>query len=79
MTFTINSKKYGVSLTFTHFADDDEGKTSAMWVNTNGKEGTLGEQCMKPMRKQFGMTSIEVTEKNARRKARAWIERNYGD
>lgn len=73
MEFTINA--YGQSFKFFHLADDAEGKKSALWVNSNGKEGTLGEQCMKPLRGQIGVsTSIEVTEKNARDKARRWLK-----
>lgn len=72
MQFTINSKKFGVKITFTHFAD--EGKTSYLWANTNGMEGTLGNQCMKPTG-----SAIKVTEKNARRIAHAWIERNFAE
>lgn len=69
-TFTIESKKFGRTITFTHFADDDERKTSHLWADTNGKEGTLGDQCMN--RGYIGSALI-VTEKNARRVAYQWL------
>ena len=73
-TFTIESKKFGRTITFTHFADDAEGKTSCLWADMNGKEGTLGDQCMN---RGFRGTALRVTEKNARRVAYQWLRKMY--
>lgn len=68
--FTIKTAARAV--TFFHTADDTEGKTGYLWADTNGKKGTLGEQCMK-FKDGVGI-AIEVTEGNARRKAREWLK-----
>ena len=73
-TFTIRSIKLSRVQTFTHFANDAEGKTSCLWANTNGKEGTLGDQCMS---RGFRGTALRVTEKNARRVAYQWLRKMY--
>lgn len=71
-TFTIKSRKLNRVITFTHFADDAEKKTSRMWADTNGRKGVCGDQCMK---QGVSGDAFEVTEKNARRVAYAWIKK----
>ncbi len=75
--FTITTNEREVK--FFHTADDEAGKTSYLWCDLNGKEGTLGQQCMKLMRGHSAMTAIEVTEKNARRQAREWLKAEFAD
>lgn len=73
-TLTITSKKLGRTVTFTHWAE--EGKTSAMYADTNGKPGVLGTQCM-----DHGVcgSALRVTEKTARRVAYRWLLKNFSE
>lgn len=73
-SFTINSKKYGRPVTFYHWADDAEGKDSVLYANTNGYEGTRGNQCFS---KGYYGSSLKVTEKNARRVAYDWLRKFF--
>lgn len=64
MELTIKSSKLGKSLTFFYAGN--------VFVNTNGKEGTLGEQICKGGFTNSG-SCIHTTEENFEKVCRAWL------
>lgn len=70
MNFTINSKKLGK--TFTFFLASDGGH---VYVDTNGKEGTLGEQICKGGHTNAGST-LTATEETLEKVCRNWLRKH---
>lgn len=74
-SFKLKSVPYGLELTFWHDADDKAGKTSPLYVGTEGKPGYF-VQCAKP---GFTGVPLVVTERDALRKAFQWMTDFFKD